>query len=129
MNWLAFDLRAYAAALLACIAAAFAALHLDAVAASLPWLVGLVAGLACAAAARDRSGLRGLVVAAMAVWTGAIVDAQRAEDSQGLGRALLRFHDSLTPLRVAGYVLGFGLAVALARLSLRRGARDRIAGA
>jgi len=127
MNWLAFDARAYAAALCGCVAAVLLATGLDALAGSLPWLAGLLAGLGCAVAARDRSGPRGLVVAVMATWTVALEAATRSD--RPVVHAILELHATLGLADVAAYAVGLALAFGLARTSFRRGAGERLAGA
>lgn len=127
MNWLAFDARAYAAALFGCVLALITTVHVGPLDGAAPWLAGLLAGLACATVARDRSGPRGLVIAVMAVWTAALDAASRSE--LPLLPAILELHATLDLPTIATYALGFALAFALARTSLRRGAGERVIGA
>jgi len=126
MNWLAFDPRAYGAALAGCLLAILLASVAPPLAGSPPWLTGLLGGLACAAAARDRSGLRGLVVGVMATWIAAIDAASRRD--LPLAESLLALHATLAPIDVAAYTLGLASACLLARSSLRSGAAARPAG-
>lgn len=126
MNWLAFDLRAYGGAALGCVFAILAATALDAPRDALPCLVGLGAGLGCAALAVDRSGLRGLVVAALGTWVSVLFEGARSQSD--LGATLALFHLSLTFERLLWHVFGFGLAAALARTSFRARAGRRPIG-
>jgi hypothetical protein len=129
MNWLGFDARAMSGAILGCALAVLLGLHDETLRAFLPWSTGLVAGLGCAALARDRNGPRGLVVGALATWTAALADAVMSQSARGLPEAISVFHTTLTPSRVLAYVLGFAVAVWVGGRSLRRGAAQRIAGA
>lgn len=129
MNWLAFDTRAMSSAALGCVLAVVAALQIEGFAATLPWSTGLLAGLGCAALAKDRSTPRGLVVGVLATWTGALADVLTSRAAHDLGEAVSLFHTSLTPARVAAWTLGFAVAALLGGRALRRGAQRRVAGA
>lgn len=129
MNWLAFDARAMAGAALGCALAVLSALHVEGFAATLPWSTGLLAGLGCAAFAKDRSTPRGLVVGVLATWTGALADALTSRAADGLGEAVSSFHTSLTPERAGAWALGFAAAALLGGRALKRGAHQRMAGA
>lgn len=127
MNWLALDARVFAAALGGCLLALLIAALVEPLAFSPPWLAGVLGGLACAMVARDRSGLRGLVVAAMATWTAALHSASaRAEP---LAQAILGLHATFEPHDLLGYAIGLASAYMLGRTSLRRDASTRTAGA
>lgn len=129
MNWLAWDARAFLGALVgtavgAAVYAAFLPAH------EAPWIVGLSLGLGTAAAARDKSTVRGIVLGATALWASAL--AQVTWMPQGGGRTWLAevgdFHASLTMERVALHAFGCLLAGLFAARSLRAGARRRLAG-
>lgn len=128
MNWVAFDIRAMSGAALGCVLAVLAALHIDGFAVTLAWSTGLLAGLGCAALARDRSTPRGLVVGVLATWTGALADVLTSRAAHDLGEAVSLFHTSLTPTRLAAWVLGFALAALLGGRTFKRGAHQRMAG-
>lgn len=104
VNWLGASLRAFLAALLGAALGAALAQHvarrygLD-----LPPLVGMFTGAAAAAASRGKSGLRGMLVASLAVWAAAIAEVAAAP-SRGLSADLAGFHERLRPIRVLAYV-------------------------
>jgi hypothetical protein len=129
MNWLAFETRAMSGAVLGCALAVLAALYVDGFGATLPWSTGLLAGLGSAALARERSGPRGLVVGALATWTGALADVLTSHGAHDLGAAVSTFHTTLTPAKAAAWALGVAIAVLLGGRALRRGAHQRVAGA
>jgi hypothetical protein len=129
MNWLAWDARAFLGAIVG--AAAGAAVYAGLLPEhEAPWIVGLGLGLGTAAAARDKSTVRGLVLGAVALWASAL--AQATWMPQGEGRTWLAevgdFHASLTAERVALHAFGCLLAGLLAARSLRAGAARRLAG-
>ena len=129
MNWLAWDVRTFGAALVGAVGGGFT------YAAALPdheltWLVGLGLGLATALVARDRSNLRGWVLGFAALWASAVAQclAIPGEPGRSFGAELLAFHESLGVERAALHVLGALAAGWLGARSLRPGAQRRLAG-
>ncbi|MBL8610357.1 MAG: hypothetical protein JNL38_23675 [Myxococcales bacterium] len=126
MNWLGWSTRAMIGALVGAILGGFAYAWLLARGWDAPYVVGALAGLAAFVLSPDKSGLRGLIVMTLALWTGAIAQGF-AGPFRGVG--VLAFHHTLTPARVALYLVSAAVAFALARTSIRRGAGKRAAGA
>ena len=127
MNWLGWDTRSYLGALLggvlgvfvykACLDAGFAA----------PWMIGLGVGLGCAALTRERSNMRGLVLACLTAWTAALAEVTLAR-GLGLLEGIGAFHEGLGLRGVLEHVGGVVAAYLLGRIALRRDAEDRFAG-
>ena len=127
MSWLAWDPRAYLGALVGAVAAWFAfGAMLDA-GHFAPWLFGALAGLGAAALTREKTLVRGFILAALATWTAAV--AQALAQGQGIWRGMIHFHEFLTPDRFALYAIGFTVALFLGGTSLHPGATKRALGA
>jgi hypothetical protein len=88
-----------------------------------PPIVGLFAGLAAALASRHESGLRGVLVASLAVWAAALADVA-AFPSRGVISDLVAFHERLGFVRGASYV-GCAVVAGLLASRARRGG-DRL---
>ena len=130
MNWLAFDPRSYLGALIGGVVGFFAyRAGLDAGWAA-PWLVGLGIGLGCALVTRERSTLRGLVLACAAGWAAALaqVSLVPVAPGAGLGEGIVGFHATLDATALTLHLLGIAAAFLLGRTSLRPGATTRVAG-
>lgn len=125
MNWLGWSTRAFLGALIGAIVGALAYDQALARSFDLPWVVGLATGLGAFLGAPDRSGLRGLMVATLAIWVAWAVQARVAPFAQA---GLFGFHRTLTVRRLASFVACGASAFLLARTSIRSGARRRIAG-
>lgn len=126
MNWLGWSTRAMIGALLGALLGAVAygwglSRGYDA-----PYLVGVLAGIAAFVLSPDRSGLRGVMVATLALWSAAVAQSF-AGPFRGVG--VLAFHQTLTPTRFALYAACGAIAFALSRTSIRRDAGKRTAGA
>jgi hypothetical protein len=126
MNWLGLTTKAFIAAvlgaLLGAVAYAYGLTHgWDA-----PYLVGVAAGLGAMLGSRDRSGLRGLVIASCAIWVAALVQSHVGPHA---GANLLAFHTTLTPLRWLTFAACGAAAFFLAKTSARKNAPTRAAGA
>jgi hypothetical protein len=119
MNWLGAGLRGFIGSVLGCIGGALAFLYLRRRGIDLPPLVGVVAGIATLLASRDKSGTRGLVVGAMAVWACAIAEVS-ASPVHGLVSDLYHFSDRLEWLNRISYVACALCAVALGGRALPR---------
>ena len=91
-----------------------------------PYLVGLATGLGAMLGSSDKSGMRGLLVAMAAIWVAAIVQAQIGRYANA---GLVGFHETLTTPRFAAFAACGIAAFLLARLSVRRDAKVRAAGA
>lgn len=113
MNWLGAGLTSLLGALLGALAGALAHGALFARGVDVPPLVALLAGLGALLGARERSVLRGVFVASLAVWAGATAEVV-ARPSRGLFADLLHFSERLTALRFALYVVTAALGVVLA---------------
>jgi hypothetical protein len=72
----------------------------------LAWIVGLLAGLGAALLAKDKSPLRGVLVATIAVWAAALRET-------GASLAILHFHETMTLTRLASYAACALLALVL----------------
>ena len=76
----------------------------------LAWIVGLLAGLGAALLAKERSPLRGVLVATIAVWAAALRET-------GASRAIFHFHETMTFTRLASYAACALLALILGGLA------------
>lgn len=131
MNWLAWEPRAFIAAfaggvlgMRAMEVASTRGLHA-------PWTVALCIGLPCAVVSMERSAMRGILFAFVAIWFAAIADMRIAAPTQGDGlwSAIAGFHTRIGIEDLVGY-LGCGLiALLLTAISFQRGALVRLAGA
>ncbi len=127
MNWLAWDPRAYLGALVGAVAAWFAFGALLEAGHFAPWLFGVLVGVGAAALTREKTLVRGFILAALATWTAAV--AQALAQGQGIWHGLVHFHEFLTPSSFALYALGFAVALFVGGTSFHRGATTRPLGA
>jgi hypothetical protein len=113
VNWLGWSGRAMAGALAGAIVGAF----LSGLGADhgfqLAWIVGLLAGAGAAALAKERSPLRGVLVATLAVWAAALRET-------GASLAIFHFHETMTLTRLASYVACASFALVLGGRGPRR---------
>ncbi|MDA1194811.1 MAG: hypothetical protein O2894_06470 [Planctomycetota bacterium] len=128
MNWLAWDPRSYGGAALGALLGACAYLLLRDSGFDEPWLVGLALGLGCALMTRERSGLRGIVLACTTAWLAAGLTVAAAAPAEGWVGGMASFHASLALPELTRHLVGIAAACLLGRTSLRRGASDRVAG-
>ena len=112
MNWLGTTPRAIAATILACVLAAWAFVALRRSGIDAPPVVGIAAGLAAASVSRARSGLRGIVVAAIAAHAAAVAEVL-AQPAHGLARDLVTFAERLDGTRLGLHALSALLAAVL----------------
>ena len=115
MNWLGAGLASLLAALLGALAGAFAHFEGRRHGIDFPPIVGVMAGLAAALASTSKSGLRGVLVASLAVWAAAIAEVL-ASPTRGVVADIVHFHERLGFTRGASYV---GCAVVAALLAAR----------
>jgi hypothetical protein len=131
VNWLAWDSRSYGGALLGGLLGLVAFHLLLGQGHMQPWLIGVGMGLGCAVLTSERSTMRGLVLACMAAWGGAV--AQVALYPQpadaGLFDGLIAFHSTLDLPTFLLHLIGIAGAFAFGKASFRRGASERAAGA
>jgi hypothetical protein len=125
VNWLGLSVRALAGALLgALLGAAIYAVTLvrgwD-----VPFAVGALAGLGACSGSQDKSAMRGMFIAASAIWIAAVVQSWVGPYAQA---GLFGLHTTLTWKRLIAFALCGGLAFVLAQRSLRRDAPKRHAG-
>jgi hypothetical protein len=110
MNWLGWSGRAMAGALAgALLGAVLSGLAFEH-GVQLAWLVGLLAGLGAALLAKEKSPLRGVLVATIAVWAAALRET-------GASLTIFRFHETMTPTRLASYATCALLALILGGLA------------
>jgi len=128
VNWLAWDPIAFAGALLGLAAGLVAYAELGARGIEAPWIVGLASGGACALFARDKSMLRGVVVAIAAVWAAAFGQSWRLAAHTSVLVELSHFHESLGLWRLLEHLAGAGAALVCSSQTVRRNARARVAG-
>lgn len=120
MNWLGAGLTSLAAALLGALVGALAHFEGRRHGIDLPFVVGITAGLAAALASTSKSGLRGMLVASLAVWTAALAEVLESP-TDGIVTDIVRFNERLGFARGASYV---GCAVVALVLASR--ARPRL---
>jgi len=90
-----------------------------------PYLVGPCTGLGAMAAAPDRSVLRGVFVAALALWAGAITQSLVGPYA---GTKVIEFSRTLSLARGGMFVGGMLVGGMLGSFSLRKGAKERLSG-
>ena len=132
MNWLAWDAHAYAGAAAGALLGALTyAWLLSAYGFDWPWLVGIFVGLACAISARERSALRGIVVATLAIWVGATAQCacRPADAGSGILAEFTHYHQRVDAWLLVQQVLSGSAAGVLGCRALRHDATVRIAGA
>jgi hypothetical protein len=112
MNWLGWSSCAVAGALAGAVVGCFLFGLALAHGWELAFVVGLLAGAGAACFATERSVLRGILVATIAVWAAALRET-------GASSAIFTFHETLTPTRVASYVACALLALALGARACR----------
>ena len=126
MNWLGLTWAAFVATLVGALVGGVAYAAALASGWDAPYVVGIAMGLGTLVASPDKSGMRGLVVASIAIWVAALVQAHIGPFK---GAGIFGFHATLTAGRLAAFA-GCGLAAfLLARSSARRDAPQRTAGA
>ena len=135
MNWLAWDTRSYLGAALGAALGWWlfhALLDGGAFGAELfaPWTLGLGMGLGCALVTKERSGLRGVVLACATAWLAAVahVLVRPPAPDAGLLDGLLAFHTVLDPVTLLEHLAGIAGAFLFGRTSFRPDAQDRVAG-
>lgn len=131
MNWIAWDPRSYGGALLGGGVGFLAFGKLLEHGWSFPWIVGLLMGLGCALVTRERSTMRGIVLAIGAAWISAAawVYYQPPAGTEGLVAGLMQFHTTLAGPALLGHLGSMLAAFLLGRCSFRRDAKHRLAGA
>ena len=131
MNWIAWDPRSYGGALLGGVAGFLLFGSLLAQGWYAPWVVGLLIGVGCAAVTRERSTMRGIVLAIGAAWLSAAAAVHYAPPpgTTGLVDGLKAFHETLSGGALGAHLVSMLAAALIGRLSFRRGARHRLAGA
>jgi hypothetical protein len=113
VNWLGAGLPSFLAAVFGTIIGAL--LHFEGQRRGIdfPPIVAIVAGALAALASREKSGLRGVLVASFAVWAAAVAEIL-GTPIHGFFRDILDFHERLNATRFALYlataVVGFLLA-------------------
>ena len=125
MNWLGLRTAALLGAILGAILGGVAYSAALARGWDAPYLVGIAMGLGVRLASPDRSGMRGLLIAAGAVWAAAFVQTRVGPHASA---GLFGFHATLTPSRIASFAGCALVAFVLARTSARRNASVRAAG-
>jgi len=127
VNWLAWDTRSYLGAALGGVVGFFlfrAGLGADWFA---PWLIGVGIGLGCALITRERSGLRGVVLACIAAWAAALAQVVLVSGG-GLWEGIVGFHATLDLPTFLAHLGGIVGAFVFGRTSFRGDAQDRVAG-
>jgi hypothetical protein len=125
MNWLGLTPQTFLGALLGALLGsalfAWASTHgVDA-----PYLVGPCTGFGAMAAAPDRSVLRGIFIAALALWASAITQSLVGPYA---GTKVIELSRTLTLVRGGMFVGGMLLGGMLGSCSLRKGANKRLSG-
>jgi hypothetical protein len=126
MNWLGLSKAAFLAAILGAILGGAGYAVALARGWDAPYLVGILTGFGVMIGSPDRSGLRGLLVATVAIWIAAIVQTRVGPFASA---GIFGFHTTLTPVRALSFAMCGVVAFVLARTSIRRNAPDRAAGA
>lgn len=125
MNWLGWSTRAIVGALLGALLGAVGYHYALVRAFDAPWLVGIGTGLGAFLGSPDRSGMRGLLVATFAIWVAWGVQVRVPPFADA---GLFGFYRTLTPGRLLAFATCGAAAFLLARSSVRRSARHRVAG-
>ena len=96
-----------------------------------PWIIGLLIGLGCAALTLETSSMRGVVLAVASAWTMAATQVyyEPPPGTEGLVAGLIHFHETMTGAHLLLFLAGMLAAYVLGRRSLRPGAEKRLAGA
>jgi len=115
VNWLGAGFASLVAALLGALVGAFAHFEGRRHGIDFPPIVGIVTGLAAALASTSTSGLRGMLVASLAVWAAALAEVLESP-ARGVVADIIRFNDRLGFARGASYV---GCAVVTLLLASR----------
>jgi len=131
MNWIAWDPRSYGGALLGGAAGFLLFGRLVQHGWSAPSVVGLLMGLGCALVTRERSSMRGIVLAIGAAWISAAAQVyyQPPAGTEGMLAGLMQFHSTLGGSVLLGHLGSMLAAFLLGRCSFRRDAKQRLAGA
>lgn len=119
MNWLGGGLFSFLAAAVGALLGAFVHFGARRHGIDFPPIVGVFAGLAAALASRERSGLRGALVASLAVWAAALAEVLAAPRS-GVLSDMVAFHQRLGLLETLAYAACAAIGVLLASRALRR---------
>ncbi len=125
MNWLGWSTRAFVGAVLGALAGAWMYHYALARACDAAWLVGLGMGLGTFVGAPDRSSMRGLLVASLAIWGAWGVQAGVDPYSNA---GLFGFYRTLTVRRFGSFAACAAAAFLFARTSINPNARRRVAG-
>lgn len=126
MNWLGLTWAAFVAMIVGGLLGGVAYAAALASGWDAPYVVGIGMGLGVMLGSPDKSGMRGLLVAAGAIWVATLVQAHIGPFKAA---GILGFHATLTAGRIAAFA-GCGLAAfLLGRSSARRDAPQRAAGA
>ncbi len=118
MNWLGLGRLAFLAAALGAVFGSVAYAAALAGGWDAPYLVGLAMGLGAWLASSDKSGMRGLLMAAAAIWVAAIVQTRIGAYAGG---GLLGFHETLTTGRLVAFAACGMTAFVVGRTSARGG--------
>lgn len=129
MNWLSFDFRALVGCVVgACIGFSFYG-FLGMRQMEPPAIVGLCAGLGCAIFTKERSGMRGVAIACIAIWIAALAQVYYFPTAtDGILVSLVEFHETLSWGRAVGFALCGILAFLLGATSFNPDARVRLGG-
>lgn len=120
MNWLGAGFASVLAAVLGALVGAFVHFEARRHGVDFPPIVGLVAGVATALASNEKSGMRGVLVASLAVWATALAEVF-ALPRRGIVSDLITFHERLGGLHVLGYLAcAAGAALLASRAPTRR---------
>lgn len=103
MNWMGAGLRAIFGALLGAVLGAWIFVIARARGVDMPPIVGLLTGIGAALGSREKNGMRGVVVSAVAVYCAAAAEVLSAPH-QGFVADMLAFHERLTPVRFMLYL-------------------------
>lgn len=125
MNWLGLTLQTFLGALLGALLGSvlFAWVSIQGVDA--PYLVGPCTGLGAMLVAKDRSVLRGVFIAALALWACAITQSLVGPYA---GTKVIELSRTLSVARGAMFVGGMLVGGLLGSSSLRKGAKERLIG-
>ena len=118
MNWLGGGLLSFLAAALGALVGAVVHFVARRHGLDFPPVVGILSGLAAALASRERSGLRGALVASLAVWAAALAEVL-AVPHRGVLADMVAFHRRLGSVEALAYVACAAIGVLLASRALR----------
>ena len=113
MNWLGAGLPSFLAAIFGALVGEVVHFEAQRRGIDFPPIVALVSAVLAALASREKSGLRGVLVASLAVWAAALSEVL-GSPIHGVFRDVVDFHDRLGVYRFCAYVatavVGFVIA-------------------